>query len=87
MTFGMFVLEGSIFGHRGLNDRPCGPQGITIIVTRKTDSMHHHHPEGVVYRSLCLKSSTVAVSEMASMRLWCIESLFPDTYGRVPNMG
>ena len=21
---------------------------------RKTDSIHHHHPEGVVYRSLCV---------------------------------
>ena len=39
---------------------------------------HHHHPEGVVYRSFCLNSSTVAVSEIASRRLWCIESLFPN---------
>ena len=28
---------------------------------RKTDSKHRHHPEGVVYRSLGLNSSTVAV--------------------------
>ena len=26
------------------------------VLTRKTDSIHHHHPEGVVYRSFCLKS-------------------------------
>ena len=44
---------------------------------RKTDSMHHHHPEGVAYRSFCLHSGTVAVSETASRRWWCIESLFP----------
>ena len=44
---------------------------------RKTDSIHHHYPEGVVYRSSCLNSSTVAVSEIPSRRWWCIESLFP----------
>ena len=58
---------------------------LTLVLSRsddrKTDSIHHHHlhhhhhPEGVVYRSLCLNSSTVSVSEIASMRLWCIESL------------
>ena len=49
---------------------------------RKTDSMilyhhqhRHHHPEGVVYRTFCLNSSTSAVSEIASRRWWCIESL------------
>ena len=50
---------------------------------RKTDSIHHHHhhlhhhAEGVVYRSFCLNSSALAVSETASRRWWCIESLFP----------
>ena len=43
--------------------------------TRKTDSIHHHHPEGVVYRSFCFNSSTVAVSKVTSRRWWCIESL------------
>ena len=38
---------------------------------------HHHHPGGVVYRSFCLNSNTFAVSEIASRRWWCIESLFP----------
>ena len=38
---------------------------------------HHHHPEGVVYRSFCLNSSTSAVSEIASGSWWCTESLFP----------
>ena len=38
---------------------------------------HHHHPEGVVYRSFCLNSSTFAVSQIASRRWWCIESLCP----------
>ena len=38
---------------------------------------HHHHSEGVVYRSFCLNSSTLAVSETASRRWWCIEPLFP----------
>ena len=32
---------------------------------------------GVVYRGVCFDSSTVAVSEIASRRWWCIESLFP----------
>ena len=36
-------------------------------VFRKTDSIHHHHhhhhPEGAVYRSFCLSSSTFAVSK------------------------
>ena len=31
----------------------------------------------VVHRSFCLTSSTLAVSEIASRRWWCIESLFP----------
>ena len=30
-----------------------------------------------MYRSLCLHSSTVAVSEIASRRWWCIGSVFP----------
>ena len=48
--------------------------------SRKSDFMHHHHhhPEGMVYRNLCLNSSTLAVSEIASRRWWCIESVFPD---------
>ena len=45
---------------------------------RKSDFVHHHHhPDGVVYRSFCLNSSAFAVSEIASRRRWCIESLFP----------
>ena len=36
-----------------------------------------HHPEGVVYRSFCLNSSTFAASEIVSRRWWCIGSLFP----------
>ena len=44
----------------------------------KTDSIHPHHPEGVVYGSFfCLNSGTVAVSKVPSRRWWCIESLFP----------
>ena len=38
---------------------------------------HHHHPKGVVYRSYCLNSGTVAVSTTTSRMWWCIESLFP----------
>ena len=38
---------------------------------------HHHHPEGVVCRSFCVNASTFAVSEIASRRWWCAESLFP----------
>ena len=34
---------------------------------------------GGVYRSVCLNSGTFAVSETASRRWWCIESLFPLT--------
>ena len=35
---------------------------------------------GAVYRGVCLNSSAVAVSETASRRWWCIESLFPILY-------
>ena len=46
---------------------------------RKSDFIHHnHHPEGVVYRNFGLNSSTFAISEIASKRWWCIESLFPN---------
>ena len=47
----------------------AGKQQCTLRnVVRKTDSVHHHHhPEGVVYRSLRLDSNTVAVSEMAPL--------------------
>ena len=49
--------------------------------TRKNEFIHrHHHPEGVVYRSVCLYSSAGAVSEVASRRWWCIESLLPHTH-------
>ena len=51
---------------------------IILIITRKTDSIHHH-PEGMVYRSFCLNSGTVAISKITSRRWWCIESLFPIT--------
>ena len=44
---------------------------------RKTDSIHHHHPEGVVYRGFCLNSGTVAVSKFPLRWWWCIESVFP----------
>ena len=45
--------------------------------SRKTDSIHHHHPEGVVYRGFCINSGTVAVSKFP-FRWWrCIESVFP----------
>ena len=47
----------------------------------KTDSIHHHHPEGAVYRNCCLNSSTVAVSKVTSRRWWCIESVFPANAG------
>ena len=49
---------------------------------RKTDSIHrrHHHSEGVVYRSACLNSSTVAVSKIISRRWWCIEFLLPHMF-------
>ena len=46
-------------------------------VSRKSEFTHHHHPVGAVYRSVRLNSSTCAVSESASRRWWCIESLFP----------
>ena len=45
--------------------------GITILYTTTTTQ------RGVVYRSCCLNSRTFAVSEMASRRWSCIESLFP----------
>ena len=51
---------------------------IYIYKHRKTESIHHHHPEGVVYRSVCLNSGTVAVSNITSRRWWCIESVFPN---------
>ena len=44
---------------------------------RKTDSIHHHHPDGVVYKSFCLNSSTFEVSTITSGRWWCTESVFP----------
>ena len=51
---------------------------------RKTDSIYTtNHPEGVVYRSFCFNSSTVAVSEVVSRRWWCIESLFPIGHGAI----
>ena len=46
-------------------------------IIRKTDSIHHHHPEGVVYRGFCLNSGTVAVSKFPFRWWWCIESVFP----------
>ena len=52
-------------------------ESLTIYGLRKNDFMHNHHREGVVHRSSCLNSSTFAVSEIASRRWWCIESLFP----------
>ena len=45
-------------------------------IIRKTDSIDHHHPEGVVYRSFCLDSGTVTVPNITS-RSWCIEFIFP----------
>ena len=61
--------------------RSCEQRGKVlgeVTAVRKSDFIHHHHhPEGVVYRSFCLNSSTFAVSEIASGRWWCIESLFP----------
>ena len=46
--------------------------------SRKTGSIHHHrHPEGVVYRSCCINSSTFAASKVTSRRWWCIEYVFP----------
>ena len=50
---------------------------LELYVVRKTDSIHHHHPEGVVYRGFCLNSSTVAVSKFPFRWWWCIESVFP----------
>ena len=57
------------------------------VVIRKTDSLHHHHhhhhhSDGVVYRIVCLNSSTVAVSEIVSRRWWCTEFVFPSRYTR-----
>ena len=51
---------------------------------RKNDFIHHHHPEGVVYRCFCLNSSTFAVSEIVSRRWWCIESPFPHLGSHIP---
>ena len=51
-------------------------------ICRKTDSIHHHHPEGLCREAPCLNSSAVAVSEVASRRWWCIESLFPKCFTR-----
>ena len=39
--------------------------------------IHHDHPEGAVYRSFCLNSSTSAVSEIASRRWWRVEHMVP----------
>ena len=58
---------------------PSLPLPLSLFI-RKTDSIRHHHPEGVVYRSCCFNSSTVAVSEIVSRRRWCTGSLFPFTY-------
>ena len=45
---------------RRRDPREPGPQqGPTL---RKSDFIHHHRPEGVVYRSFCLNSSTFVVS-------------------------
>ena len=49
---------------------------VVYIYIRKSDSTHHQHSEGVVYRGFCLNSSTVAVSKMASRRWWCIEYIY-----------
>ena len=73
--------------HRHIHRHPpayiCWPARLTHVTTslriiRETDSIHHHHPEGVVYRSFCLYSGIAAVSKNTSRRWWCIESLFPN---------
>ena len=64
----------------GSNSRALAVQPTRIqcaLRPRKTDSIHHHHSEGVVHRSCCLNSSTFAVSKVTSRRWWCTESLFP----------
>ena len=48
-------------------------------ITRKTDFIYNHHPEGVVYRTFCFLSSTFVVSETASRRWWRVESPFSFT--------
>ena len=64
--------------HGLLHARPIPPRSTAVeSCIRKTDSIHHNHPEGVVYRGVCLNSGTVAVSSNTSGRSWCIESVFP----------
>ena len=58
----LWAQEGDLNGHRP---------------SRKTESMHHHHPEGVEYEATCLNSSTVAVPKVTSGRWWCIKLFFP----------
>ena len=68
------MTETNMITHANTNTRSYQHQTITW----KTDSIpHHHHPEGVVYIGVCLNSNIFAVSEAASRRWWCIESLFP----------
>ena len=50
---------------------------LALWYIRKTASIHRHHPEGVVYGSVCLNSGTLAVSEITSCRWWCIKYVFP----------
>ena len=47
----------------------------------KTVSIHHHHPEGVVYRSCCFNSVSVAVSKVPSRRWCCIDLSSHDSFG------
>ena len=50
---------------QGQSVRACGGVSAGQVlpracVCRKSDSIHHHYPEGVVYRSFCLNSSILA---------------------------
>ena len=53
------------------SDRIIGKPTLCTTTTTTTQ-------RGWCIEAFCLNSSTVAVSEIASRRWWCIESLFPD---------
>ena len=72
---GMHARAGSMSREPTMSSRTLGV--CKMECNRKTDSIHHHHLEGVVYRSFCRNSGTVAVSKVTSRRWWCMEALFP----------
>ena len=57
------------------------------FVYRKSDSIHHHHPEGVVCRSFCLNSSPVTVSEICFQEVVVYRICLPSVVGICGNSG